>query len=121
MTQIIESREQMREISLKHRAEGKRIGFVPTMGFLHDGHLSLVDRAKELVDIVIVSIFVNPTQFGPGEDYDSYPRDLERDADMLRQHGVDYIFYPNANAVNPEDSAITCAPKAARPLSTSRA
>lgn len=87
----------MREISRQARARGKRIAFVPTMGALHDGHLSLVRRARELGDIVVLSVFVNPKQFGPGEDLARYPRDLARDADLCMQEGVNYLFAPEAD------------------------
>ena len=89
----------MREISQEARGRGRRIGLVPTMGALHDGHLSLVRRAKELCDLVVVSVFVNPAQFGPNEDFDRYPRDLTRDADLCVQQGVDYLFAPSAGAM----------------------
>ncbi len=92
----------MRSISLRHRAEGRSIGFVPTMGFLHEGHLSLVDRAKDETDIIVVSIFVNPTQFGPNEDLDSYPRDEKRDMELLEDRGVDYLFLPQPSEIYPE-------------------
>jgi pantoate--beta-alanine ligase len=83
------------------RHAGHRVGFVPTMGFLHDGHLSLVDRARALADRVVVSIFVNPLQFGPGEDLARYPRDLERDAALCEARGVDLLFTPSAEALYP--------------------
>jgi pantoate--beta-alanine ligase len=91
----------MREISREARAKGRKISFVPTMGALHDGHLSLVRRGAELGDIVVVSIFVNPKQFGPAEDYDRYPRDLARDTDLCIQETVDYLFAPEVRDVYP--------------------
>lgn len=74
--------------------EGNTIGFVPTMGYLHEGHASLIDAARKNNGKVVVSIFVNPIQFGPNEDLDSYPRDLEHDAKLCEEHGVDLIFHP---------------------------
>ncbi|MEI6971555.1 MAG: pantoate--beta-alanine ligase [bacterium] len=79
------------------RKSGKTIGFVPTMGFLHEGHLSLIRLARQKADVVVVSIFVNPTQFGPGEDFDKYPRDMDRDAAMCSSAGVDILFCPDAS------------------------
>jgi pantoate--beta-alanine ligase len=92
----------IKEITREARARGRKIGFVPTMGYLHDGHLSLVRRARELSDIVIVSIFVNPTQFSPDEDFDRYPRDLTRDTDLCIAEGVDYIFAPEVDELYPD-------------------
>jgi len=92
----------IREITREARARGRKIGFVPTMGYLHDGHLALVRRARELSDVVIVSIFVNPTQFSPDEDFDRYPRDLTRDTDLCIAEGVDYIFAPEVEELYPE-------------------
>ncbi len=82
--------------------KSKRIGFVPTMGYLHEGHLALVRKARELSDVVVVSIFVNPIQFGPTEDLSRYPRDFERDAALLDREKTDIIFYPEAEDVYPE-------------------
>lgn len=82
--------------SLAWRRQGLRVGFVPTMGFLHAGHTSLMDRAREACDRLVVSIFVNPLQFGEGEDLDVYPRDLEGDAAKCRAHGCDVLFVPEA-------------------------
>lgn len=88
------------------RDAGARIGFVPTMGSLHEGHLALVRRARELADRTVVSVFVNPTQFGPGEDYDLYPRDPERDAALLADEGADLLLLPEVATIYP-DGAVT--------------
>jgi pantoate--beta-alanine ligase len=84
----------MRELAREARGKGRKLAFVPTMGALHDGHLSLVRRAREFADLVVVSIFVNPKQFGAGEDFGRYPRDLARDTDLCIQEGVDLVFAP---------------------------
>ena len=86
----------------EQKREGKTIGFVPTMGYLHEGHLTLVRSAKKQADIVIVSIFVNPLQFGPKEDFSRYPRDLERDLALLQEEGVNCVFAPTAEEMYPE-------------------
>ena len=83
--------EQVREAVKAWKKEGKSVGFVPTMGYLHEGHKSLIDAARRENDKVVVSIFVNPMQFGPAEDLDSYPRDLNRDAKLCEDAGVDII------------------------------
>lgn len=85
------------------RKKGYKIGFVPTMGFLHEGHLSLVRMAKKDCDKVFISIFVNPTQFGPSEDFENYPRDIKRDSRLAEKEGVDYIFYPTAKEMYDSD------------------
>jgi pantoate--beta-alanine ligase len=93
----------MISIGRELRAEGHRVGLVPTMGALHEGHLSLVDRAVSICDRVVVSVFVNPLQFGPAEDYERYPRDLARDAELAFTRGVDIIFAPAAEEMFPPD------------------
>lgn len=99
---IIEKITEMQENAEKMRLAGKKIGLVPTMGYLHEGHLSLIRIAREKSDVVITSIFVNPTQFGPGEDYEDYPRDLQRDVRLAEDAGSDIIFYPSASEMYPE-------------------
>ena len=93
--QIITSPAALREITDLKRLENISIGFVPTMGALHEGHLTLVDEAKKHASFIIVSIFVNPTQFGPGEDFEKYYRNLKLDAEKLEQRGADLIFAPS--------------------------
>lgn len=92
----------MFSISRKLRREAKTVGFVPTMGALHEGHLALVREARQRCDIVIVSIFVNPTQFNDKKDLENYPRDLTADAAMLAGYGVDYVFAPELTEIYPE-------------------
>ena len=99
---ILKTIDQVREAVQNARAESKKIGFVPTMGALHQGHVSLMETAKAKCDFVIVSIFVNPTQFGPGEDLDKYPRNLEGDAEKCQQAGVDVIFAPEVCQMYPD-------------------
>jgi len=99
--EIIRVSKIMRDTSLGHILRGKATGFVPTMGALHGGHLSLVKRAKQENDITVVSIFVNPIQFGPSEDFNKYPRDIDGDAEKLQIEGVDIIFMPEISSMYP--------------------
>ena len=99
---IIESIQEMKETSQALRAEGKKIVFVPTMGYLHNGHLTLMREGKNVGDILVTSIFVNPTQFGKGEDLERYPRDFERDKRMCEGESVDILFVPNAREIYPD-------------------
>lgn len=103
--EVITSIEEIQELALRLEKEGKKIGFVPTMGYLHDGHLSLIDLIRERSDILILSIFVNPTQFGAGEDLEKYPRDIERDLALCRERKVDYIFAPQTDDIYPEGAS----------------
>jgi pantoate--beta-alanine ligase len=98
---IIRSIKEMQAISEALRRTGKRIGFVPTMGYLHDGHISLVKCAKKENDVVVMSIFVNPTQFGPNEDFERYPRDIKRDSEIAGKEGVNYLFVPETSEMYP--------------------
>lgn len=98
---IIKSPAKMQRFSDRAKEMGQAIGFVPTMGYLHEGHLSLIRKARKETDLVVISIFVNPTQFGPREDYKRYPRDLERDVRLSRDAGVDVIFYPSVRQMYP--------------------
>ena len=100
---IISSPLELHEHITAWKNDEQRIGFVPTMGALHDGHLSLVDLAQKSADKIIVSIFVNPTQFTPDEDFDSYPRAVESDAAQLEARGVDLIYLPTIEAMYPDD------------------
>ncbi len=102
---VISKVKAMKEISKEARGKGKKIGLVPTMGYLHEGHLSLIRQAKKISDMAVVSIFVNPTQFGEGEDFDKYPRDLARDADLAIAEGVNYLFTPSAEEIYPKNYA----------------
>jgi pantoate--beta-alanine ligase len=102
--EIINRRQRMSSVARKIRREQDRtIGLVPTMGALHEGHLSLVREARRMCDVVVVSVFVNPTQFGPSEDYEHYPRDLTKDTALLTDYNVDYIFAPAAEEIYPKD------------------
>lgn len=99
---VVDSITRMSTLSKLLRKEGKSIGLVPTMGFLHEGHLSLARTAKKHTDSAVMSIFVNPIQFGPGEDFDKYPRDFKRDEMLAMNAGVDILFYPSAKDMYPD-------------------
>jgi pantoate--beta-alanine ligase len=99
--EIIKKKDEMREIVEEEKARGMTVGLVPTMGFFHEGHLALMRRARADCDVVVVSLFVNPTQFGPGEDLEAYPRDFERDRALAESVGVDYIFAPEVEEMYP--------------------
>ncbi|MCP3738758.1 pantoate--beta-alanine ligase [Rossellomorea sp. BNER] len=97
---------EIKEFLKNKNSEGKKIGFVPTMGFLHEGHLSLVDRAKTENDLVVMSIFVNPLQFGPNEDFERYPRDQVRDRELAQNNGVDVLFIPEIDDIYPRSLSV---------------
>ena len=99
---IFRTVKEMQEFALRLKQEGRRIGLVPTMGALHEGHLTLMRAAKEATDFVIASVFVNPTQFGPNEDFDAYPRRFEEDCRKLESVGVDTVFHPQAADMYPQ-------------------
>src|SRR6059036_2989877 len=104
------SPREMRAWSRAERARGRRIALVATMGFLHEGHLQLVDRAKQRADRVVLSIFVNPLQFSPTEDLAQYPRDLERDRRLAAERGVDCLFVPDAGVIYPTEPLVRVSP-----------
>ncbi len=102
--EVVRRVQSLKEICRRAQARGRRIGLVPTMGALHDGHISLIRRIQELSDVVVVSIFVNPTQFGPEEDYVEYPRSLTEDVDICIAEKVDYVFSPSISELYPPNS-----------------
>jgi len=102
----IETIAGLRAVIATARAQGERIGFVPTMGFLHDGHLRLVDEAKRATGCVVMSLFVNPTQFGPNEDFSRYPRDVSGDATKAEMRGVDLLFLPSVSEMYPAPTSL---------------
>ncbi len=99
---VIDKVQEMQNIVNTHRKRGERIVCVPTMGYFHDGHLSLMKLAQEYGDVVIVTLFVNPTQFGPNEDFERYPRDFQRDYELASSIGVDYLFAPTVEEMYPD-------------------
>ncbi|WP_144476852.1 pantoate--beta-alanine ligase [Cytobacillus oceanisediminis] len=103
---IISTITEMQQQMQKLKSEGNSIGYVPTMGFLHEGHMSLMKMARKENEVVVLSIFVNPLQFGPNEDLDAYPRDFERDHRIAESEGVDYIFYPSAEEMYPNNPSV---------------
>jgi pantoate--beta-alanine ligase len=105
--EFVRAKSKLREALASARREGRSIGLVPTMGYLHDGHLSLLRAAREECDVVVMSLFVNPTQFGPGEDFDRYPRDERRDAELAAEAGVDFVWAPPVEDVYPDGFATT--------------
>ena len=100
--QVISKVEELNTIIKKYKNNGKKVGLVPTMGALHNGHRSLIDIARKECDIVVVSVFVNPTQFGENEDFDKYPRDLEKDKELCQKAGCDIIFHPEPEEMYPD-------------------
>jgi len=110
MTVVLETVPAARRWVRAERSAGQTVGFVPTMGAFHEGHLSLFRRARVRCARVVVSVFVNPLQFGPGEDFERYPRDFSRDSALAQQEGVDVIFHPDTKEMYPEPQAITVDP-----------
>jgi pantoate--beta-alanine ligase len=102
---LVRAKDELRAALAPARAEGRTIGLVPTMGYLHEGHLSLLRAARAECDVVVMSLFVNPTQFGPGEDLERYPRDEGRDARLAAESGVDFVYAPEIGDVYPDDFA----------------
>ncbi|WP_206166443.1 pantoate--beta-alanine ligase [Mammaliicoccus sciuri] len=107
MTQVVERIKDMNSIVSQFISQGKTIGLVPTMGALHDGHLKMMKQSIEENDVTAVSIFVNPLQFGPNEDFDDYPRPFESDLEKLKQIGVDYVFHPTVEEMYPGELEMT--------------
>ena len=99
---VLKSPSDMKKVSDACRKAGRKLGFVPTMGALHQGHISLVEESVRRADVTVASVFVNPTQFGPGEDFDRYERDYEGDVEKLVRCGVDYLFYPGISDIYPD-------------------
>ncbi|WP_332693255.1 pantoate--beta-alanine ligase [Halalkalibacter lacteus] len=104
---IVETIQEVRQEIGRARKVGQSVGFIPTMGFLHEGHVSLIKAARKKHDMIIVSIFVNPLQFGPNEDLERYPRDFKRDEQIAKEAGTDLIFYPTVSEMYPEKMPMT--------------
>lgn len=107
MTKVITKIQEMQKLTTRLRLEGKSIGFVPTMGALHEGHLTMMRQSIEYNDITVISVFVNPLQFGPNEDFDAYPRQIDQDVAAAQKIGVDYVFYPSVEEMYPHSLEIT--------------
>ncbi|MCD9066592.1 pantoate--beta-alanine ligase [Staphylococcus pasteuri] len=107
MTKVITTVSEMQNISKEYKTHGQTIGFVPTMGALHEGHLKMMELSSEFNDVTVVSIFVNPLQFGPNEDFDAYPRQIDKDVEMIEQIDVDYVFYPSVEEMYPDELGVT--------------
>jgi pantoate--beta-alanine ligase len=103
---VIKTIKEMQKEILQQKEQGQTIGFVPTMGFLHEGHLTLLNKARQDNDIVVLSIFVNPLQFGPKEDYAEYPRDFERDCALAESERVDFLFHPTVEEMYPNEPSV---------------
>ncbi|MFD6442467.1 pantoate--beta-alanine ligase [Peribacillus sp. NPDC060186] len=103
---IFTSANELQQIIVKEKSNHKSVGYVATMGFLHEGHATLLENARKENDIVVLSIFVNPLQFGPNEDFETYPRDLERDENVAANAGVDYLFYPTVYEMYGEEPSV---------------
>lgn len=106
MTKVITTINEMQSIVKQHQREGKTIGFVPTMGALHDGHLTMMKQSVSENDLTVISIFVNPLQFGPNEDFDAYPRQLDDDVAAVKKLQVDYVFHPSVDEMYPEELGV---------------
>lgn len=119
--EIFRTPAELQAYALSNKRAGRTIALVPTMGYLHAGHCSLIDIARQKADLVIVSIFVNPIQFGPSEDLDKYPRDFEHDAKLCTEHGADAVFAPEPGVMYaPDASTVVEEQKLSRPLCGAR-
>lgn len=107
MTKVIQTVSEMQQITQELKSTGKTIGFVPTMGALHEGHLIMMRRSVEENDITVISVFVNPLQFGPNEDFDAYPRQIDQDVALVEAINVDYVFHPAVEEMYPNELSVT--------------